>query len=217
MRTLVGINTYKVESIGAADDNAEADGVDVLTYHQALERVRELHRKHGAGDAPRGPYTVRQAIADYLVGHLEGKASENDTRKRLAAYVPAKLAGKEVDELGRDELVHGTAAWQRCRRGCGPSAGRRRRSTARSISPIPRSCGRAKSRPTGSSASSRPLSTTPFEHGKVAVRSRAVAQRGAVQGRRCGARPLSDGRREPSGSSTPRIAELRTAGAGGAR
>jgi integrase len=83
----------------------------VLTYSQALERVRELHRKNGAGggDAPHGPYTVKQAITDYLAGHLEGKASENDTRKRLAAYLPAKLADKEIAELGRDEIV----AWHR--------------------------------------------------------------------------------------------------------
>ena len=107
MRTLVGTGTYKVISIGAADDGAEADGVDVLTYHQAVERVRELHRKNGiaGNDTPSGPYTVRQAIFDYLAGHLEGKASENDTRKRLAAYLPPKLADKELVELGRDELV----------------------------------------------------------------------------------------------------------------
>ena len=111
-KTLVGPNRYVLKAIGFADDVAEADGVEVLTFAQAIDRARELHRTRGAlaegGKAPRDPYTVKDATADYLE-HLEGRASENDTRQRLAAYVPAKLAGKRVDELERDELV----AWHR--------------------------------------------------------------------------------------------------------
>ncbi|MGB6924315.1 MAG: site-specific integrase [Methyloceanibacter sp.] len=103
MRELVARGIYKVTSIAAADDGLKADGAEVLSYHQAEERARELHRKQADGDAPRGPYTVKQAIDDY-VDHLDGRASQRDTRQRLAAYVPAKLADKEVVKLTSDEL-----------------------------------------------------------------------------------------------------------------
>jgi integrase len=111
VRLLVSKGIYKVERIAAADDKLEANGIDVLSYAQALDRVRELHRQRADDDddAPKGPYTIRQAIADYLSDVLHGKASEDDTRKRLAAYVPESLASKECAKLSRKELL----AWHR--------------------------------------------------------------------------------------------------------
>ena len=102
-----GNKTYKVESIATADDKIKANGKDVLDFEQAKERALKLHKQRSAADddAPSGPYTVEQAIADYLSDVLHGKASENDTRKRLAAYVPVKLASKECTKLTRKELL----------------------------------------------------------------------------------------------------------------
>lgn len=108
-RVLVSRGTYAVSSIGHADDFGDAaDGVKVLTFAQAQERARELYRKRDGGDIRHGSYTVRHAIADY-VDYLEGRASQNDTRRRLAAYVPASIADKDVVKLTKKELV----AWHR--------------------------------------------------------------------------------------------------------
>jgi integrase len=111
-RVYVANGAYTVEAIGHVDDDVPANGVTVLTFAQAQERARKLHAQRATAadeDAPRGPYTVRQAIEDYLSDVLHGKASENDTSKRLAAYVPTSLAVKECNKLTRKELL----AWHR--------------------------------------------------------------------------------------------------------
>jgi integrase len=102
-----GNTTYKVERSAAADDKVKANGKDVLDFEQAKERALKLHKQRSAADddAPSGPYTVAQAIADYLSDVLHGKASERDTRLRLKAYVPVKLALKECSKLTRKELL----------------------------------------------------------------------------------------------------------------
>ena len=41
MRRYVGDERYAVETIGAADDFADADGAEVLTFHQAQDKARE--------------------------------------------------------------------------------------------------------------------------------------------------------------------------------
>ena len=54
---------------------------------------------------PVGLIPSQQAIADYFSDVLHGKASERDTRLRLKAYVPVKLASKECSKLTRKELL----------------------------------------------------------------------------------------------------------------
>ena len=41
MRRYVGYERYGVETIGAADDFADADGVEILTFYQAQSMARE--------------------------------------------------------------------------------------------------------------------------------------------------------------------------------
>jgi integrase len=97
VRRYTGTGTYVVETIAEADDFADADGGRVLTFWQAQDRARKL------ASSPRhasGPYTINDAVADYLV-ELEGKASYNDSKHRLEAYVRA-LGDKRVDDLTAD-------------------------------------------------------------------------------------------------------------------
>jgi hypothetical protein len=59
-----------IEALGAADDAAEADGLDVFSFAQAQARARawfERKAREEAGDfAPLDrPYTVADALADY--------------------------------------------------------------------------------------------------------------------------------------------------------
>src|SRR5262249_36329320 len=53
-------------------------------------------------------YTVRQAIADYIIS-LDGKPTQHSTKLRLAAYVPDAIADKPVAEVTVQELE----VWQR--------------------------------------------------------------------------------------------------------
>src|SRR5262249_565354 len=97
---------YRVENIGYADDFADADGEKVLTFWQAQEKARAMNEKPIRTDPAH--YTVRQAIADYIVS-LDGKPTQYSAKFRLAAYVPDALADKPVAEVTVQDLE----TWQR--------------------------------------------------------------------------------------------------------
>src|SRR5262245_15420677 len=104
-RIYVGRGQYVVETIGQADDFADADGLDVLTFWQAQDRARQLAAKRTAsGGQRRGPYTVAAAMADYLE-HIAAKPSCYDMRKRLEAYVTPELAKTDVAKLTKTDVV----------------------------------------------------------------------------------------------------------------
>src|SRR4249920_2075335 len=57
-------SSYIVETIGTADDRADADGRTVLNYSQAQQKVREVFAEWqraaaGQPDSKAGPLTVR--------------------------------------------------------------------------------------------------------------------------------------------------------------
>jgi integrase len=110
VRRYVGASKYVVETIGDADDVADADGVLMLTFWEAQSRARELHKQQitATDSAHRGPYRVQDAIDDYLA-YLQGRPSYDDIRVRLAAYAQALLGSKEVSKVTSAELK----AWHR--------------------------------------------------------------------------------------------------------
>ena len=101
VRRYAGAGNYVVETIGHADDISDADGTNVLTFWQAQTKA---HAMQGASTP--GAYTLKQAIADYLV-HMEGRSTRQQIFGRLAKYVPAALANKPLAEVGRADI----AAW----------------------------------------------------------------------------------------------------------
>jgi hypothetical protein len=104
-RVYVGSGQYVVEAIGHADDVEDADGVNVLTLWQAQDRARQLASKRTTAAGQRmGPYTVSQAIKDYL-DHIAMKPSHYEVKKRLDAYVTPKLARTEVSKLAKADIV----------------------------------------------------------------------------------------------------------------
>ena len=104
-RLYAGNQTYKVESLGhAEDDLTDADGVSVLTYHEAVDRARELQRtRTTAAGTVTGPYTVRNAIEDYLVAKA-GKASVGDARTRAEAMILPELGDVDAAMLTATRL-----------------------------------------------------------------------------------------------------------------
>jgi len=118
MRRYVGEEKYAVETIGAADDFADADGVEVLTFHQAQTKARG---RAAAVDeevriASMGPaITVRTAIEEYLTTREKREAKDHgkvglkrDARSRLHKHVleaNTKLTAKPLAALSSDDLA----------------------------------------------------------------------------------------------------------------
>ena len=114
----LGNETYIVETIGAADDFADADGAEVLTFHQAQTKARELVRAltEEARIASFGPaITVRDAIEEYLTARERREAKDRgdkglkrDARSRLTKHVldaDEKFAAKPLAALTSDDLA----------------------------------------------------------------------------------------------------------------
>jgi integrase len=98
-RRYVGEQHYLVEGLkGVADDYSDADGGGVLSYAQAQRALLERKPKPG------GPYTVRQAVADYLEYLTHHKKTAKDAAYRFEAFVLPALGDVPVAELTTDRL-----------------------------------------------------------------------------------------------------------------
>src|SRR5215831_14439923 len=82
------VGGYVEHKIGTSDDLQDADGVAILDYGQAQTAARtwwraELRREEGH-DTRFGPYTVADAIADYLQ-EFEGRGGRSVYQTRRVA------------------------------------------------------------------------------------------------------------------------------------
>src|SRR5262249_13772170 len=89
---------YETWTISLADDVVDANGDTVLDFGQAQEVLRTMQPRKAVA----GPYTVKQAVHDYLV-HLEDRPAAKDVKYRLVAYA-APLFGFAVSELTSDDI-----------------------------------------------------------------------------------------------------------------
>jgi integrase len=143
-----------LESLGAADDARDADGLSVFSFSQAQERARAWFQRKAreqAGDfvALDRPYTVADALADYRTDYQRrsGKAADR-LDWSAAAWITPELGAFELTRLHKARIV----AWHqkiaetpaRLRTKAGteqkhrpadndPEAVRRRRSTANRV------------------------------------------------------------------------------------
>lgn len=104
LRRYVGDKKYAVETIGLADDAADADGVTVLSFRQAQAMARQRHelltRQDKGVAVVAGPYTVAEALTDYLAfKEAEGGKSVKDSRTRADALILPKLGTVELAAL----------------------------------------------------------------------------------------------------------------------
>ncbi|HEY4367103.1 MAG TPA: site-specific integrase [Steroidobacteraceae bacterium] len=82
-----------------ADDNREADGVEVLTFAQAQRKIM-AEAKHGAEAASGKHYAIADAVSDYVTWARNNRKSGDDTEKKLAAYMlQSPLAEKRLADL----------------------------------------------------------------------------------------------------------------------
>ncbi len=99
VRHYVGGQAYEVETLAAADDFSDADGIVILNFKQAQEQARERMKKRAHAAAGKsGPYTVNDAMDDYLKWlDTEGRsaAAIADAKGRANAFIRPKLGEKK--------------------------------------------------------------------------------------------------------------------------
>jgi hypothetical protein len=104
LRKFVGGNDYTVKNLAAvADDYEEANGVNVLSFAQALAFVTS--EKNQSANA--APYTVARACADYVAFlQSEGRnaAAIRDAETRINAFVLPSLGDCEIADLKPEQL-----------------------------------------------------------------------------------------------------------------
>ncbi len=110
---------YREERLGRADDTLTADGADVLDFRQAQTRAvawAARARRVAAGldpepaKGPAKPYTVADAIVDYLADmQARGARSLATTRTAAEAHILPALGALHVSRLTRDIV----RAWHR--------------------------------------------------------------------------------------------------------
>src|SRR5437660_7376320 len=144
---------YREFRLGLADDTQDADGVSVLDYARAQKAAREwwqaeLRREEGH-DTRTGPFTVKDAVDDYLKAYeRRGGKAVYDTRRSAETHILPALGANAVAKLtaGKIEDWHQRLAEQparvrtkpgkkqRHRAGSGGAEGvRKRRATANRI------------------------------------------------------------------------------------
>jgi integrase len=112
LRRYCGSEKYVAEAFALADDLGPADGVKILTFHQAQDKARELAKAHAElerlkADGP--PLTVGRACDEYADGR-EGRwvnelsGSKHDARRRLAR-LPKDLLETPLALLTVDTLA----------------------------------------------------------------------------------------------------------------
>jgi integrase len=97
VRRYAGHQSYITDTIGTADDIADADGTTVLSFWQAQEKAREI----GGQLAYSGPYRVQDAVADYLT--FLGDRSKV-IGGRIQKHIVAKLGDELVEGLTADAI-----------------------------------------------------------------------------------------------------------------
>ena len=100
-RSVDGRKLY--QRIGIADDYSDADGKNVLSYGQAVQRAMTAEKAKPA--TPEGKYTVAEAVADYLAD-LKSRSprGHRDAELRFEKHVAPKFGKRTVASLKRAEL-----------------------------------------------------------------------------------------------------------------
>lgn len=99
---------YREETLGAADDGCEPDGMEVLDFTQAHRLAQRWFKQRGlvlAGVVEQqGPYTVEDCARDYLAWYVDHRRSIRGIRYTLEGYVLPAFGDREVASLTTTEL-----------------------------------------------------------------------------------------------------------------
>jgi integrase len=91
-----------MKAFATADDFEDANGTDILTYHDAVDRARQLARGSGEGDSGR-PLTVAEAV-DRYEADLKARGGEIKNASRVRYNLTSALSAKPLSLLVAREL-----------------------------------------------------------------------------------------------------------------
>ena len=84
-------------TLGPADDALDPDGVLAISYAQAQAKAREWFESLTRPSRSTGPYTVADAVADYLEWfRATGRKSLKETEASVRAFIVPQLRGEDV-------------------------------------------------------------------------------------------------------------------------
>lgn len=91
---------YALRALGAADDYQEANGADVLSFHQAQDKARKLAEdaKVDAGFVVR-PVTVAEAASRYLAWYRDHRRAYRETEHAINAHILPTLGDSRLNAL----------------------------------------------------------------------------------------------------------------------
>jgi integrase len=103
---------YVEAKLGAADDTLEADGVAALNFRQAQAKARawfieQARRASGHEPLATGPYTVDQALDDYLAWYRRHRKALEATTTACSAHIRPALGSLPLTRL----TAGGLRAW----------------------------------------------------------------------------------------------------------
>lgn len=109
-RFYLGGTNYVSVAIGAADDTVEADDVKVFDYWRAQEAARqwgERQRLIASGAIRKGPYAVKDAVADYLAEAVAEKkpSAVKGAKYVFDAWILPELGEVQVEKLTSDRIT----------------------------------------------------------------------------------------------------------------
>ena len=104
-----GNGVYATEAIGAADDTLEADGINVFDYWQAQDHASrwvDRQRQIAEGRLREGPYTVSDAVKDYLgeIAAEKSPAAVQGAKYVFDAWILQELGSIQIEKLTTDRL-----------------------------------------------------------------------------------------------------------------
>ena len=97
----------RYQSIGTADDIADADGTHVLGFGQAQESARKWFAdlaRQDRGEVRSGPYTVRACLDEYLTWLQGHRKSGDDARYRVNTHITPRLGDIQCNRLTTAEI-----------------------------------------------------------------------------------------------------------------
>jgi integrase len=97
----------RYQSIGTADDVADADGGHVLSFAEAQEAARKWFgdlARHDRGEARSGPYSVRECLGEYLMWLQGHRKTGADAQHRVNTHILPKLGDTQCDRLTTAEI-----------------------------------------------------------------------------------------------------------------
>ncbi len=94
-------NKYRVESLGIADDNRDADNIEVFDYYQAQNKIMGMA---GQKAKHKAKYTVENAMDDYLEWFKANRKSYSDTKNTIEAHIKPELKDFEAGALSTQQI-----------------------------------------------------------------------------------------------------------------